>query len=554
MMSKVPHLKLNPIIVKELRARMRDSRAFLVLTSMLLLLGGGSYLLYRITLATANYYSGTPLSPQIGQSLFIALAFLEMMVIAAIAPAITAGAVSGEKEKQTYEMLLATPLRPGSILWGKLLSALSYVFLLIFAAIPMASLIFIFGGVTLRDMLKALIILFSVAIMLGMLGMFMSVLLGRTSRATVVSYLVVVALIIGPMVAYMAFGILRQAEPPRWILVPNPVSALFSALSPGNAYSNPGLGAIWYLGSWMGGNWNMITGSTVSMTGIPRPLYHYSLPFYAMLTLVLYLLSTRLIRPTQRWKISWKEVLGGAALILLLTGLVTVAFWGTSDRYENTSVFAAPTPAPFIQEAVAERVVVPQEQVVAKPYPEPDDEAYPPPSEGSEGAAADALVLSVQDRVEIYAAVIRQLYTVDHTFGDSAPEIPVLYIVWTTDDKAGDPNQEPQKSIAISEEERVQILNLLTGSGSESSDANQPREIKWIETRDEAPLDAQTGEVAGGGAIITLGNIHQQDDGSVQVPASIYFASLIAGGRTYILMQTGGAWQIIGDTGVEWIS
>ena len=39
------HLGANPIIVKELRSRMRDTRAFVTLTAMLLLLGGSSYLL-----------------------------------------------------------------------------------------------------------------------------------------------------------------------------------------------------------------------------------------------------------------------------------------------------------------------------------------------------------------------------------------------------------------------------------------------------------------------------------------------------------------------------
>jgi ABC-2 type transport system permease protein len=138
------HLGANPIIVKELRSRMRDTRAFATLTAMLLLLGGSSYLLYRLAITTSSY-SSIPLSPQIGQTLFLALAFLELMVICAIAPAVTAGAISSEQEKLTYEMLMATPLHPASILWGKLVSALSYVFLLIFAAIPMASLIFIFG-------------------------------------------------------------------------------------------------------------------------------------------------------------------------------------------------------------------------------------------------------------------------------------------------------------------------------------------------------------------------------------------------------------------------
>jgi ABC-type transport system involved in multi-copper enzyme maturation permease subunit len=287
-----PSSIVNPVLVKELRSRMRGARAFVILTGVLLLLGTVCYALYRIVLATSQY-ARSPLSPQIGQTLFIAIVFLELMMVCFITPAVTAGAISGEREKLTYEMLLATPLRPASILWGKLVSALSYVFLLIFAAVPMASLVFIFGGVAPRDMIKALVILVAVAVMLGVVGIFMSVWLGRTGRATVLSYLVVLALLVGPVFVYILVGVLRRAEPPRWILVPNPVSALFSALTPAMSMGDSLGGLLWGLGMALGGNLGTLTDSG-GQVGIPRPLYHYSLPLYGVVTLVLYLLATRI--------------------------------------------------------------------------------------------------------------------------------------------------------------------------------------------------------------------------------------------------------------------
>ena len=169
MFSKI-RLNSKPIIVKELRSRMRGPRPFITITVMLVLLSGITYGVYWIALTTLSSYSGTPISPQIGQSLFVMLSFLLLMVICILTPAVTAGAISSEREQLTYEMLLSTPLHPAKILWGKLFSSLSYVFLLIFSAIPIASLIFVFGGVTLREMLKSFIILISVTITLGSLG------------------------------------------------------------------------------------------------------------------------------------------------------------------------------------------------------------------------------------------------------------------------------------------------------------------------------------------------------------------------------------------------
>src|SRR5512139_2654592 len=104
-MSQSLRWQPNPIIIKELRSRMRGVRAFATLTGALLLLGIFSYALYRMVIV-ASRFSSTPLSPQIGQALFAGLAFLELIIVAAITPSVTAGAISGEHEKQTYEMLL----------------------------------------------------------------------------------------------------------------------------------------------------------------------------------------------------------------------------------------------------------------------------------------------------------------------------------------------------------------------------------------------------------------------------------------------------------------
>ena len=75
-----------------------------------------------------------------------------------------------------------------------------------------------------------------------------------------------------------------------------------------------------------------------------------------------------------------------------------------------------------------------------------------------------------------------------------------------------------------------------------------------MDDRDEVPSDSNTGVVEGNGVIITVGNVHFQEDSSALVSASIYIANLAAGGMTYIVEQINDVWQITGDTGVQWIS
>ncbi len=334
-------LDVNPVAVKELRSRMRGIRAFAVLTSTLLLLAGVSYVLYRIVF-TMTRYSNMPVSPQVGQTLFVGLALVELLIISFVTPALTAGAISGEQERLTYEMLLATPLSPACIVRGKLVSALGYVFLLIFAAVPMASLVFIYGGVSPLDMLKTLAILVATATTLSASGVLASAWLRNTARATVISYVMALGLLVAPLLLYVVAGALTQGPLPRWLLVPSPLSALSSALSIASPYgkqisflSELGYMLTGAVGVWTAGH---------SLPYIPRPIYHYTLALYGALSLALYLLATRLVRPSRRWNIHWRELLGALILIAILGSAVATPFVLTADRYERVRI--EPTPMP----------------------------------------------------------------------------------------------------------------------------------------------------------------------------------------------------------------
>jgi ABC-2 type transport system permease protein len=343
-MNQPARWEFNPIIVKELRSRMRGARAFTILTGSLVTMGGFGYALYRMALA-ATQNTSSPVSPQVGQLLFTGLAFMELMIIAAITPSITAGEISGEKEKQTYEMLLATPLSPSKILWGKLVASMSYVFLLVFAAVPMASLVFIFGGVALRDMVKTLVVLFVVAVMFGVIGLFMSAWFGRSGRATVLAYLAIALLLFGPLFIAVLIGVIKQSDPPYWIMMSSPISVLASAFAPSvNVQSISS--TFWMLGSpvyWLLG------GPPIRLTSIPRPAYHIGLPVYGMITLLLYFIAARLVRPVRRWRIHWSE----AALVLIIfssyTGVIALGYLATTNRYENIQIAAPQKPAPGVQ-------------------------------------------------------------------------------------------------------------------------------------------------------------------------------------------------------------
>src|SRR6185369_5430589 len=106
--------------------------------------------------------------------LFIGIVGVELFLVTFIAPTFTAGAISGERERQTYDLLRTTLLPASRLVIGKLISALSYVFLLLLAAIPLQSIAFLFGGVTELEVVLSFVILFITALALGSVGIYFS--------------------------------------------------------------------------------------------------------------------------------------------------------------------------------------------------------------------------------------------------------------------------------------------------------------------------------------------------------------------------------------------
>ncbi|MFC1958794.1 DUF3221 domain-containing protein [Chloroflexota bacterium] len=153
--------------------------------------------------------------------------------------------------------------------------------------------------------------------------------------------------------------------------------------------------------------------------------------------------------------------------------------------------------------------------------------------------------LPIQDETAIYAVVIRQLATVDDTFGGNLnPD--TLYVIKNTDDSAGNPVEGQQSDTRmIAENMQSEISSMLK---------NLPMEIVWVDRFEDAEFEETGFEVRRGGAIITLGNIYLKEGSSVQVAGSIYIANLAAGGTTYILEKVAGVWEITGRAGPSWMN
>lgn len=190
-------IRRNPVVIKELRGRMRGGRAFVILTIYLLLLSIAISIVFLTFTASQSSVSGSDMRQVLGKAIFGMVVGMELFTVSFIAPALTAGAISSEREHQTYDLLRTTLLSARSFVLGKLFSSLFYIVLLLFAALPLQSLAFLLGGVALEEVLIGNLLLVITAAAFSAIGLFFSSMTRRTLVSTVLSYALAIIIVFG---------------------------------------------------------------------------------------------------------------------------------------------------------------------------------------------------------------------------------------------------------------------------------------------------------------------------------------------------------------------
>lgn len=212
----------NPVLRKEYRLRMRSTRAPWIISVYLLIMGGIALSFIYLVTSGDGFFD-----PGMSRTLFIMLSTLQLALIGFVAPGLTAGLISGERERQTLAILLTTDLSPLSIIVSKLTASLSFMTLLVFASLPLYSIVFLFGGVSPVQLLQVLAFYLVAMLFVGSMGIFYSTLFKRTGVATVLAYCSVAVIVLGTLIIGMfasQFYALSQAggaampqSPPFWI-------------------------------------------------------------------------------------------------------------------------------------------------------------------------------------------------------------------------------------------------------------------------------------------------------------------------------------------------
>ncbi len=288
----------NPVMISELRGRIRGARATIILTIYLSLTGIITLLIY---LAFASSFSFNQndfeAGRRIGKAIFLTVMTSALVQVCIITPSLTAGSIAGEKERQTYDLLITTLLSPWQIAIGKLISALAFAFLLVLAVLPLAGLAFLFGGVSGMELIIAMIGLIMTAILYATVGLFWSTVMRTTLGATVMAQGMIILSLLGIPFIFVITGVIvanaRGGNDPTesviFVYTMGTLLSLHPFIALGLTEVLLGQGENPFYFRFESGQLNLL---------LPSPWLAYTL-LACLLTLLFLFLSVRMIKPVQ---------------------------------------------------------------------------------------------------------------------------------------------------------------------------------------------------------------------------------------------------------------
>ena len=180
-------MKLNPIFESSARRRMRTGKTALILTAYM-----AALLVFSLSRLSVFFGQGVTVGRmRLGTEAYIWKTALQLALIVVVAPALGAVSIAGERERQTFDLLLVTGVGTRKIVLGKLMESFAFIALLILAGAPVMMLAHVTAGIPVLRVLETLIYLMAIALEALAVGMVCSALCRRTLSAMMMTYLAI---------------------------------------------------------------------------------------------------------------------------------------------------------------------------------------------------------------------------------------------------------------------------------------------------------------------------------------------------------------------------
>ena len=181
-------IRWNPIVKKDLQVTARSMRiswglfAYEAVLTMIFLLA-----LSIIRQESSSFYSSGNIYGYLIY-LFPVLSITQVCIVVLILPVMTASSISGEKERQTFDIMLTTCMSPFSIVLGKVMSAVLQILFFVAAGMPIMALAFVAGGLSWSYLFYFVLTIILLSLLSGSVGILCSALCRRSITAVILSY------------------------------------------------------------------------------------------------------------------------------------------------------------------------------------------------------------------------------------------------------------------------------------------------------------------------------------------------------------------------------
>lgn len=175
----------NPVLVKELKLRFRNLKSF---TGILFYLIAMSVFVFGFIFLATSLTGNGFFRPDESFMLFSMMTYIQLGLILFITPALTAGTISTEREKQTLNILLTTSQTSFQIIFGKMTSSIAFLLLMIVSGLPIYSLVFLYGGVSPSQLFFIFLFYMLTLLAIASIGVMFSTLIRKTIVAIIATY------------------------------------------------------------------------------------------------------------------------------------------------------------------------------------------------------------------------------------------------------------------------------------------------------------------------------------------------------------------------------
>lgn len=288
---------LNPIIEKDLKTKMRGWRTPVLLSIYLLFLAGVLYLFFLANNQINYNYGSSTFTPRIAVNAYNLIAAFQFGLLMLIVPALTSTAISGERERQTLDLMLCSDISTWSVVIGKLVVSIAHIMFLVFASLPVLGMVFMFGGISFGEIMLLFLFYILTALMVASLGVFLSTVFKKNVTSIITTYIALGILGIGPIIAVFVWAMFYERSNTGQITYSMISSFLFpSPLFGFTSFMTGGMSSIF------GGLYGGIQDLADSDTGVLRHFSPWMIngAFNIVFSGILLTLSAWKLRPVKR--------------------------------------------------------------------------------------------------------------------------------------------------------------------------------------------------------------------------------------------------------------